>query len=209
MSSSSGVFIEVELRRGVLDLNVAIESRASALAIVGPSGAGKSSILRVIAGVDSDAEGTVRVGEHTWQGAGVFVPSWERGVGWSPQDARLFPHLSVRRNLEFGAVRPELTEVARLLAIESLLDRRPGRLSGGERQRVSLGRALLAANTLLLLDEPFSALDASLREVTARGVSDYARVREIRIVLVAHDTDVVSAVSDERWVLEGGGVRRA
>lgn len=200
--------LDVTLKRGALALRVNMHTDAPSIAIVGPSGAGKSSLLRVLAGVDRDAEGTVRKGTRVWQDDTVFVPAWERGTGWSPQDSLLFPHLTVRKNLEFGAVRDEVEVVAGLLDIGDLLDRRPTRLSGGERQRVSSGRAMLAARTLLLLDEPFSALDPSLRSSVAAGVARYATEHDLQVVLVAHDTEVVSAIAEERWMLIGGELRR-
>ena len=205
---AESLHVDVRFERGAFSLRAAMHTDRSSLAIVGPSGAGKSSLLRVLAGVDRDAKGIVRKGTRTWQDAGVFVPAWERGTGWSPQDSLLFPHLTVRRNLAFGAVRDELQQVADLLDIAGLLDRRPARLSGGERQRVSLGRALLAARTLLLLDEPFSALDPGLRGAVAAGVAHYATEHGLQVVLVAHDTEVVSAIARERWLLVGGELRR-
>ena len=200
--------VDVRLTRGALALRADMHTDTPSIAILGPSGAGKSSLLRVLAGVDRDAEGIVRKGASVWQDDSLFVPAWERGTGWSPQDSLLFPHLSVRKNLEFGAVRNEVDGVADLLDIEDLLDRRPARLSGGERQRVSLGRAMLAARTLLLLDEPFSALDPSLRSSVAAGVAQYAEEHALQVVLVAHDTEVVSAIAEERWTLVAGELRR-
>jgi len=175
-----GVRVEVEVPLGGRTLSLALESRGTALAIVGPSGAGKSTLLRVLAGVEPRARGRVEVDGVVWQdtAGGVVVPPWERRVGWVPQETLLFPHLSVRENLGYaGAPDGDLEELAGVLQVDHLLDRRPRRLSGGERQRVALGRALLSRPTLLLLDEPFSALDRPLRSQLTATVGALAGER--------------------------------
>jgi len=143
----------------------------------------------------------------TWldSATGTMVPPWKRRVGWVPQDALLFPHLTVRENLGYaGATAPSVEEVAELLKVESLLDRRPRRLSGGERQRVALGRALLAEPRLLILDEPFSALDRPLRLHVSRTVRAFTVERGIPLALVSHDEDDAKVLADERWHLSDG-----
>jgi len=183
-------------------LLVELHSTAEALAIVGPSGAGKSTILRVIAGVERRPELALRVDGQPWQSPGRFVPPWERRVGWVPQDGLLFPHLSVRENLAYAA-RIDVEPIARMLGVESLFDRMPRRLSGGERQRVALGRALASDPRLLLLDEPFSALDRPLRAALGRAVSAWARERGTPLILVSHDAEDLALIADEVWELHG------
>jgi molybdate transport system ATP-binding protein len=193
------------------DLTVRLSSGASRVAIFGPSGGGKSTILRTLAGVEKDVHGVVRVAGDLWQDSDgeVFVPPWERRVGWVPQDFLLFPHLSVRKNLGYsGAALAEIETMADLLSLGTLLDRRPRHLSGGERQRVALGRALLAGSRLLLLDEPFSALDRPLRAQVGELVRRFAEERGIPMVLVSHDEADASAVTDEQWLLSEGRLER-
>ncbi|MCG6957762.1 MAG: ATP-binding cassette domain-containing protein [Gemmatimonadetes bacterium] len=188
-------------------LEVRLESQARSVAIVGPSGAGKSTVLRVLAGVETRARGEVVVDGVTWldPGRGMVVPPWERRVGWVPQDVLLFPHLSVRENLAYAGAPPEeVTATADMLQVSGLMERRPRRLSGGERQRVALGRALLSAPRLLLLDEPFSALDRPLRDQLSATVRRVAAQRSIPLVLVSHDEADTRVLADERWHLRGG-----
>jgi len=188
-------------------LEVRLESQARSVAIVGPSGAGKSTVLRVLAGVETRARGEVVVDGVTWldPGRGMVVPPWERRVGWVPQDVLLFPHLSVRENLAYAGAPPEeVKATADMLQVSGLMERRPRRLSGGERQRVALGRALLSAPRLLLLDEPFSALDRPLRDQLSATVRRVAAQRSIPLVLVSHDEADTRVLADERWHLRGG-----
>jgi molybdate transport system ATP-binding protein len=144
---------------------------------------------------------------ETWldSASGTYLPPWLRRVGWVPQEASLFPHLSVRDNLGYAGVEPErVLEIAALLEVRDLLDRRPRRLSGGERQRVALGRALLSSPRLLLLDEPFSALDRPLRDKLSRLVREWAEERAVPLVLVSHDEEDTRVLADERWRLVAG-----
>ncbi len=203
--------VDLTLDLGVLHLRCAFSTAAPALAVVGASGAGKSTLLRALAGLEPRARGRVVAGGVTWQddARGVTVPPWLRGVGWVPQSALLFPHLDVRANLAYAAPgRHSVEDIAALVDVSHLMDRRPRRLSGGERQRVALGRALLAAPRCLLLDEPFSALDRPLRAEIARRLDAHCRAHGIPRVVVAHDEETVGSLADERWVLESGRVRR-
>lgn len=216
------VELDLRLRPGARELVVRLVSGARTLAFAGPSGAGKTTLLRVLAGLDRRAEGRVAALGETWQAPGVFVPAWARGVGWVPQEASLFPHLSVRENLLFGSARgpapgasggvvpaARLDEVAAALQVAALLDRAPRNLSGGERQRVALGRALLSAPRLLLLDEPFSALDRALRLEVARALAAWCAEHALPTVLVSHDERDFEPFGEvEVWRVEGGLVAR-
>ena len=202
--------MEVRVPLGAIELDVRLASSAAVVALVGPSGSGKSTLIRVLAGVEARARGVVEVQGRRWQdpGGGTVVPPWARRVGWVPQESLLFPHLSVRENLAYaGPPAGEVEEVARLLRIDGLLDRRPRRLRGGERQRVALGRALLAQPRLLLLDEPFSALDRPLREELAGTVATWLQEAGVPAVLVSHDEEDARIVGAERWLLVDGRVR--
>lgn len=204
-----GLHVRVRVPLDAIDLDVDWRPERDHVAILGPSGSGKSTLLRVLAGLEPTAEGHVSFGEEVWldSDSGVFLPAWERRVGWVPQDALLFPHLSLRENLAYaGACRSEVEKMAESLFLTELLDRRPRFLSGGERQRVALGRALLSAPRMLLLDEPFSALDRPLRREIAAMVRAFARESGTPIVLVSHDEHDAELLADERWVLVGGNL---
>jgi molybdate transport system ATP-binding protein len=196
---------------GAREMKIHLETESSAVAVFGPSGGGKSTLLRTLAGVERRASGVVRVRGQYWLDTqeGVFVSPWERRVGWVPQDYLLFPHLKVRENLSFaGATVQEVGEVAELLMVDHLLDRRPRRLSGGEQQRVALGRALLSNPRILLLDEPFSALDRPLRNHVASRLRDFVRTKELLMLLVSHDEADAVALAHEHWLLSDGRLER-
>ncbi len=204
-----GLDFEIPLASKTMRVKLATES--GAIAIVGPSGAGKSTILRVLAGVERRARGLVTFDDQRWQDddTGTLVPPWRRRVGWVPQEVLLFPHLTVRDNLGYGGSSGAAVEdTAHLLQIMGLLERRPRRLSGGERQRVALGRALLTEPKLLLLDEPFSALDRPLRAELAHVVGQWSAQRGVPLVLVSHDEADAEVLAEERWHLSDGELVR-
>jgi molybdate transport system ATP-binding protein len=202
-----GLHVRVRVPLDAIDLDVDWRPERDHVAILGPSGSGKSTLLRALAGLEPRAEGRVSFGDEVWldSDSGIDMPAWERRVGWVPQDALLFPHLSLRENLAYaGAGQSEVERMAESLFLTELLDRRPRFLSGGERQRVALGRALLSAPRLLLLDEPFSALDRPLRGEVGSMVREFARDSGTPIVLVSHDEHDAELLADERWVLVAG-----
>ncbi len=193
--------LDVDLRVALGPRTVRFALRGGpAVAVLGPSGAGKSTFLRVLAGVERRAVGVLRFGADVWQDGAVFVPPWRRRVGWVPQDGVLFPHMTARENLAYAATE-DLGPIARMLEIEGVLDRRPRHLSGGERQRVALGRALAAAPRLLLLDEPFAALDRPLRDGLAARVAAWVAARGTRLVVVTHDPSDAAAFDARVWTI--------
>ena len=201
--------LEIVIRIGQLALTADLHTAANAVALVGPSGSGKSTVLRVIAGLERRATGAVRFGGAVWQQGSLRVPPHRRGVGWVPQDACLFPHLSVAQNLGYAGASPsDVRAMADRLGVGSLLDRQPRNLSGGERQRVALGRALLAKPRLLLLDEPFAALDDTLRARLAADVLAIVRERKLVLVVVSHHPADVEALAEERFTIAEGALRR-
>lgn len=202
-----GIEMDVRVPLGARELEVTFETRSSALAVLGPSGSGKTTLVRILAGVERRASGTLVVDGDAWmETSGAAVPPWERRVGWAPQDVLLFPHLSVRENMAYaaGAQQSDVDEMAELFQITDLLDRRPRNLSGGERQRVAVSRAPLARPRLLLLDEPFSALDRPLRNKLSRTVRELLDRRGVPLVLVSHDEADADVLADERWHLVEG-----
>jgi len=205
--------IDVRLARGDFALECALRSDTGALGLFGRSGSGKSTVIGLIAGLLRPDAGHVRVDGETLVdvGRGVFVPPHRRRVGVVFQDALLFPHLSVRSNLRYGrrfarGVPVDEDAVIAMLGIGHLLERRPAGLSGGERQRVAIGRALLAAPRLLLLDEPLAALDAERRLEILPYVERLRDELRRPLVHVSHAPDELLRVAREVAVLERGRV---
>jgi molybdate transport system ATP-binding protein len=187
--------VEVEKQLGTFKLAVRFQAAGGATALFGPSGAGKTSVVNMIAGLLRPDRGRIALDDTLLFDAatGIDVPPHRRRIGYVFQDGRLFPHLSVRQNLDYGrrmSGRPRdvdtLDRVIALLDIAHLLERRPRMLSGGERQRIAVGRALLMRPRLLLLDEPLAALDAARK----REILPYlVRLRDeagVPIVYVSH-----------------------
>ena len=181
------------------------------LALFGPSGAGKTTLLEVIAGLVRPRRGRVELGGRVLTATeppARFVPPWQRRVGLLRQDPGLFPHLSVRDNLCYApGVDPsgrELGQVAEALGISRVLSAMPVRLSGGQAHRVALGRLLLAHCDALLLDEPYTGLDASLRRSLTELVAELVDARSVPAMLVAHELAEAQAFADRLAVLDRG-----
>jgi ABC-type sulfate/molybdate transport systems ATPase subunit len=181
------------------------------LALFGPSGAGKTTLLEVIAGLVRPGRGRVQLGGRvltSTEHPNIFVPPWQRRVGLLRQDPGLFPHLSVRGNLCYGpGVDPsgrELAQVADALGISALLSAMPVRLSGGQAHRVALGRLLLAHCDALLLDEPYTGLDASLRRSLTELVAELVDARAVPAMLVAHELAEAQAFAHWLAILDHG-----
>jgi molybdate transport system ATP-binding protein len=195
---------------GPFTLDVDLAAAARVTAVFGASGAGKTSLLEIVAGLRRPVAGRVLLNGRVLDdvGATVHLPPRLRRVGYVPQDDTLFPHLSVAANLGYArAASPSAAaHVSDVLELGPLLSRRPAGLSGGERRRVSLGRALLSAPEVLLLDEPLTGLDAPLKE---RVLSHLVRVRDefaVPTLYVSHAPEEVLALADEVLVLEHGRV---
>jgi len=182
-------------------------------ALFGQSGCGKTTVLRCLAGLERIEKGYLTIGQDVWQDETTFLPPHKRAVGYVFQEANLFDHLSVRGNLEFGQKRLKgkqgisLNEVVDLLGLNRLLDRHPQNLSGGERQRVAIGRALLSAPDILLMDEPLSALDRFSKDEIIPYLEKLSDVLSIPVVFISHDTDEVERLADYMVLMEQGKVR--
>lgn len=206
---SAAFDIDVTLHRPGRSYHLRLRTPHRRVGVVGPSGAGKTTLLRVLAGLETRATGSVVVEGIPFQGLDVRVPTWERRVGWVPQDATLFPHASVRANLAWAGAEASAVEVlAGHLGIDGVLDRYPRHLSGGERQRVALGRALLARPRLLLLDEPFSALDPERRLEVAGVLDAHLRREGPLLVLVSHDRADLERLVEDVWEARSDGTLR-
>lgn len=182
-------------------------------ALFGPSGCGKTTLLRALAGLDRHPQASLRFGEATWQDAQHFLPTHRRAVGYVFQEASLFPHLDVRRNLLYAVKRRppghaglDLDRLTRLLGLEELSTRKPHTLSGGERQRVAIARALAAGPQLLLMDEPLASLDAESRRAILPYLEDLHRELEIPVLYVSHDLDEVARLADHLLLMEAGRI---
>jgi ABC-type sulfate/molybdate transport systems ATPase subunit len=176
------------------------------VAIAGPSGAGKSTILRLIAGLDRPASGIVDAGGERWFGPGIDVPAEQRRVGYVFQEYALFPHLTVRRNVEFGAEGRDVGPLLDRLGIGPLAEARPDSLSGGERQRVAVARALARQPKLLLLDEPLAALDPATRGAVAAELAGVLREAGVPALVVTHSFEEAASVTSEIVIVERGRV---
>lgn len=196
-----------QVLRGV-DLDVA----EGITAVLGASGCGKTTLLRMVAGFVKADRGTVTLQGRLVDGDGQRVPSRQRGIGYVPQEGALFPHLDVGGNIAFGL--PRVRRRASAARVHQVLDlvglgpelaqRYPHQLSGGQQQRVALGRALASDPVLVLLDEPFASLDASLREETGRAVREALLAAGAAALLVTHDRGEAMSLGDQVAVMHEG-----
>lgn len=194
-------------------IEAAFASDAAILALFGRSGSGKSTVVNALAGLLRPDAGRIVVdGEVLFDAArGIDVPVEARGVGYVFQDGLLFPHLTARQNLLYGAGRVGtrsiiFDQVVSLLGIEALLERRPAALSGGEKQRVAIGRALLSNPRILLMDEPLASLDAGRRGEILRLIERVRDELKVRIIYVSHSIGEVTRLADDVALMNEGRV---
>jgi molybdate transport system ATP-binding protein len=207
--------VDVAKQLGEFFIEASFASEGRVTGLFGASGAGKTSLINMIAGLLRPDHGTIAIDGEMLDDTAVrlHIPAHRRRIGYVFQDARLFPHLDVRQNLDYGrrmnGLAPDPVNQARivdLLDIGMLLDRRPGQLSGGERQRIALGRALLAQPRLLLLDEPLGSLD---EERKAEILPYLVRLRDeanVPMVYVSHDADEMRQLATQVVMLKRGRV---
>jgi molybdate transport system ATP-binding protein len=205
---------------GTFPIDVAFTAPGNGVtALFGPSGCGKTTVLRCVAGL-TRLSGRLQVDGEIWQddAAGIFVQPHHRRLGYVFQEASLFPHLSVRDNLLYGAKRSiagegalsiSFDDTVSMLGIAHLLDREPGTLSGGERQRVAIGRALLSRPRLLLMDEPLAAMDRLTKEEILPYLERLRENVSIPVLHVSHDMGEVQRLADTLVLIENGRARAA
>jgi molybdate transport system ATP-binding protein len=207
--------------RRVFNLEVSFTSDQDVVVLFGPSGAGKSLTLQAMAGLMTPDVGRIVVGERVLFDSSrhITIPARHRDIGYVFQDYALFPHLTVAKNVAFGLQRTwpwrlaqpdwwRLEEVLDALELAPLRDSLPRDLSGGQRQRVALARALIRRPKLLLLDEPFSALDAPLRNRTRQELLRLQERFNLPVVLITHDPEDVAALAQTVVVYDSGRVSR-
>ena len=210
----SSIAISLINRLGDFRLDVSFEAPASGVtALFGRSGSGKTSVLRAVAGLVRAPQGVVLINGEVWQDDKEFVPAHRRPLGYVFQEASLFPHLSVKRNLEYGwrrvpqeKRRIKFENVIELLGIGPMLKRATHRLSGGERQRVAIARALLTSPRLLLMDEPLSGLDHGAKQAILPYLESLHDEFAIPSLYVSHDPNEVARLADQMVLLEQGKV---
>lgn len=204
-------------RIGALDLDVQFDTGGGRLVVIGPNGAGKTSLLKMLIGAIDVEHGCLEVAGTRLVDtiAGVRIPMELRGMGYLPQSYALFPHLTVRQNVEFPIVGPRLERRERAqqflseLGITHLAERRSVHLSGGEMQRVALARALAAKPRALLLDEPLAAMDVSHRGEVRDFLVRYLSSVALPTIIVSHDVADAEELSTRVLVLEGGKVTQS
>ena len=194
------------------DVNLSVGQK-ELIAVLGSSGAGKSTLLRLIAGFEAPSAGEIWLSGQKVSSADTLTAPERRGIGIVPQDAALFPHLTVSGNIEFGLrglnkakKQARVLELLKLVRMEEFADRTPDQLSGGQAQRVALARALANKPALVLLDEPFSALDAELREVLRLEVKAALKAEGATAILVTHDQEEALSLADRVAIMRSGTI---
>lgn len=200
---------------GVLPMEVGFSlPPGGMLALTGPSGAGKTTLLRLIAGLLQPESGRIAFGQNTWldTNANVHIPAQNRHIGFVFQDYALFPNMTVRKNLLFALAKNQSPDIADQLleatGLAQLADRKPAQLSGGQQQRVALARALVRKPELLLMDEPFAALDPEMRVQLQDLLLKLQREHGFSVILVTHDMGEIFRLADRVAVMETGKLAR-
>jgi len=201
-------------RKVLDDLSITIES-GTFTAILGPSGCGKTTLLRAIAGLVAPSSGTIRFGKQLVSVSSLVLPPHKRRIGYVPQEAALFPHLTVAENIAFALDKESYTKDRKRTIVNEMLEliglahfghRMPSELSGGQQTRVALARALAIEPKIVLLDEPFSALDAALRNELREEVSTLLKRRQTTALMVTHDREEALVTADMIALMREGRI---
>lgn len=208
-------FQNIRIQKDKFILKADFEIPKGITGIYGPSGAGKTTLLHLLSGMDKPDTGRIQIGEELVYDHGnkICISPQKRKIGYVFQEGRLFPHLSVRKNLLYGYKllsnsdrKVQLDDIVNLLELEELLDKNPVQLSGGQKQRVAIGRALLTSPKILLLDEPFSALDQALRAQIIPYLIKISKNLNISLLIVSHDISDILKLTDELVLVKDGNI---
>lgn len=204
------ICIRKQLSHFILELGFCCQA-GELLTLVGPSGSGKTTIARIIAGLEQPDTGTIRLGERILCDTAkkIQVPTRKRKLGYVFQEASLFPHLKIRDNVAFACNTPSrVNELLELLGISHLQNKKPSRISGGERQRAALAQTLASDPDILLLDEPFSALDIETRHSLQQKFLEIKKHLQIPIIMVTHDLQEAAILSNQIIAVHNGRTDR-
>lgn len=196
--------------QSIKDVNFKVRS-GEFISILGHSGCGKSTLLRLIAGLEEQTEGTIKINGEIISDDKFQTPTEKRGLGLVVQEKALFPHLSVLKNTSFGiknneAGRSKAMDLLELFEVSHLASKYPNEISGGEQQRVALARALAPEPIILLLDEPFNALDEELKNNLHNETKKIIEEKNLTVLMVSHDKNEATFFSDRQIIMENGRI---
>lgn len=196
--------------QSIKDVNFKVRS-GEFISILGHSGCGKSTLLRLIAGLEEQTEGTIKINGEIISDDKFQTPTEKRGLGLVVQEKALFPHLSVLKNTSFGiknneAGRSKAMDLLELFEVSHLASKYPNEISGGEQQRVALARALAPEPRILLLDEPFNALDEELKNNLHNETKKIIEEKNLTVLMVSHDKNEATFFSDRQIIMENGRI---
>ena len=196
--------------QSIKDVNFKVRS-GEFISILGHSGCGKSTLLRLIAGLEEQTEGTIKINGEIISNDKFQTPTEKRGLGLVVQEKALFPHLSVLKNTSFGIKNNEVgrskaMDLLELFEVSHLASKYPNEISGGEQQRVALARALAPEPRILLLDEPFNALDEELKNNLHNETKKIIEEKNLTVLMVSHDKNEATFFSDRQIIMENGRI---
>lgn len=198
--------LDITMRQQSFLLQVREQAAVEVLGLFGPSGSGKTSLLEAIAGIRTPDAGEIRVGDRTLFSSqqAINVPARHRRIGYVPQDALLFPNMTVTQNIRYGAKRGDFAGLVDILDLQPLVDRGVQKLSGGEKQRVAIARALMTEPSILLLDEPLAGVDRGRREVILPYILRIRKELHVPLIYVTHDEAELTAIADRVLRISAG-----